>query len=323
MSLRMRYIGRGYVENITGYLAVPVVKKYLNNKEEISYMKKLLVLALAVVMVLAFAAVSMAAPTVTVGGLVAFETVNTTDLTKVVMNDIDCTNIHVVGQLSDDVSVHAQLDFGNAAGKNDITLINPYWDATYLQVANFGPGTLQMGHTTWGTTGLDILSSASGMGVFDFNYEVALGGGLKVKLGDTVATDAAFASNLPNAVQVNYSQDAITANVYYAPFNSSYDVYFAYKLSDTVTLKVVDGAGAKVTGVDQKSQYGVEAAFAQGALGGFLEYDNLATNNAQITGQVSYAMDNGFTTILRVKNVAAVDATPAATTTYLECKVGF
>ena len=253
-------------------------------------MKKLLVLALSVVMVLAFAAVSMAASTVTVSGAVVLEIQNnsTATTTTAVMNDIDNTNIKVSAKLNDDVTAQAQLDFGTFnVGANQVV---PAWDATYLQVANFGPGTLQMGHTTFGTSGLDILSCATGMGTYDANYEFALGGGLKLKLADTVVT------NGTNAVQLNYASDTLGGNIYYNTADKSYDVLVSYKMG-AVKFQAVDGKNS--TG---GTAYGVEVIYTQDALGAFFEYDNCVGDKAQEDAQISYTMDNGFATIFRVIN---------------------
>lgn len=146
-------------------------------------MKKLLVIALAAMLVLGFAAIAMADPSVAINGEVAatfgWSSASGANGNTFYgrMNGDDQTNIKFTAALNDDVSAVIQIDFPTIWGQNVgnsnylsgtlIPTLTPsgqnlpvnnaaYFDNTYIQVKNLYGGTLKVGKTGWESPGLTI-----------------------------------------------------------------------------------------------------------------------------------------------------------------------
>jgi hypothetical protein len=311
----MRYIEGGYVENITGVLLSSTSsKKQLINKEEFSFMKKLLVLVLSVVMVLSIAAIAMADPTITINGELAVTdqwgstTVAGSGYGR--LNGDDTSNVKITAALNDDVSAVFQIDVPFNYGQNGTDIESPqktqsaYFDNSYIQVKNVAGGIFKIGKTGWQAPGLDINERNSTGFQTDPNgdedntllnavyaYPVA-DTGFTVTGGYQFAHNAATAlvDNAQNvdgmfAVDANYTKDQIIGDVFYNTLNDSYDVLVGYKLTDAFTVKAMVGeTGNKEIWSDdtttnklkQFSNDGVVLAYADGAFKATLEYDGWA-----------------------------------------------
>jgi hypothetical protein len=296
-------------------------------------MKKLLVLALSVVMILAFAAVSMAAATVTIGGELAVTNQwgsadGNTGYGR--LNGDDSSNVKITAALNDDVSAVFQIDLPFNLGQTGTTISdtwgnsNAYFDNSYIQVKNLAGGTLKVGRTGWQSPGLDInMRNAKGYesdpnGDADpalinvvYAYPVAdsgftvTGGYQFAHTGAEVQTNTWENLDGMGAVEVNYTKDQYIADAFYNALDASYDVMFGYKVTDAFTVKVMTGdtgnkdIATNVT-LTQYNNKGLVLNYTANGLYAIAEYDSNDTSNPNRTCdnadfvRLGYTFANGF-----------------------------
>jgi Gram-negative porin len=230
------------------YLVVQVVKSFLNNKEEISRMKKLLVLVMAVVMILAFAAVSMAEATLSGEVDTGYKTFKA-DNSDGVSSPYLFAKIVLNGKLGDDIGLTQDPGISETANANSFT----FDEASVTFTESFG--TIKFGDWAWNNNPKDILDTYRG----DLRSEFAVAGSFKVADGFTVGAVYGFGGtddkgktneengrygyvNSPYGVDLGYATDTYGADLIVT--NN-----FWYSHTDTVNNVVVSSKAYTCTGV--------------------------------------------------------------------------